>query len=205
MNTLLQKHLLKPTLLVLTAGLILTGCLLRSSNFEPRRFVLTPLPASERVASAGRDVSLSVSPVQLPGYLSRRALMVRQSASEVDFRDDAIWAERLEDGFQRVLVANLSLLVPSSQVEPSGGEHSQVRVLVTLEQFDVDKDGRGTLTARWRLSAPGKNQPLKTGETRLTRSGPAPANNPQAIPETLSALTADFSKALVQTIRENTP
>jgi hypothetical protein len=78
-----------------------------------------------------------------------------------------------------------------------------MRVSVSVEQFDVDAEGRGTLLAGWRLTAAGSEKPIKSGQVRLIRPGPPPRGNPQAIAATLSALLAEFSRELVPALRES--
>jgi uncharacterized lipoprotein YmbA len=74
-------------------------------------------------------------------------------------------------------------------------------VYVTLEQFDVDSEGRGVLVARWRLLAPGGEKTLAAGETRLARAGPPPGSDPAGAVATLSGLLEEMSQQLAQTIR----
>lgn len=83
-----------------------------------------------------------------------------------------------------------------------GRDQGVMRVFVEVEQFDVDTQGRGTLTAWWRLAVPGSDKPEKCGQAHLVRSGSPSRARPQAIATTLSALTADFSQTVAQAIRE---
>jgi hypothetical protein len=81
-------------------------------------------------------------------------------------------------------------------------ERVVVRVSIDMKQFDVDTQGRGTLIAGWRITDPGKNRPLKSGQAHLAEVGASPRANPQVIATTLSALTAGFSRELARAIRE---
>jgi uncharacterized lipoprotein YmbA len=132
-------------------------------------------------------------------------MMVRRGATEVDYLDDAMWAERLDQAFQRTVAANLAALLPSDRVYLSAWDRDQVsvRVFVNVQQFDVDVQGQGTLIASWRITAPGTEKPLKSGQSRLTHAGPAvtPAK-PELIATSLSALTAAFSRELAQAIHQ---
>jgi hypothetical protein len=71
-----------------------------------------------------------------------------------------------------------------------------------VEQFDVDAQGQGTLLANWRLTEPGAAKPMKSGQAHLTKSGPAPRGNPQAVATTLSALIGEFSGELAAASHE---
>jgi uncharacterized lipoprotein YmbA len=180
------------------AGLLLSGCLIKPARVPTRHFVLAPIPAPERAPAAAQPLSVEVGSVKMPSYLLREAMVVRKSANEFEYLEDALWAERLDRCFQRTLSNNLSSLLASDQVH-------EVRVSVEVEQLDVDTQGRGTLLAWWRLTLPGSEKSVKSGLTRLTRPGPTPLGNPQVIATTLSALTAQFSQELADVIGSSTP
>jgi len=118
-----------------------------------------------------------------------------------------LWAERLDTGFQRVLAANLSVLLPTDRIRLSAWNREDVsaEVQVTLEQFDVDSNGRGVLVAWWRILSPGGEKTLKAGESRLSRQGPSPGTSPSGAIATLSDLMADLSRQLAQALKEATP
>src|SRR6185503_15026090 len=151
------------------------------------------------------DVAVGIGSVKMPSYLMRSAMAVRKGASEIDYLEEALWAERLDQCFQRTLAANLSTLLGSDRVYLSTWERDQVmvKVFVNVERFDVDTEGRGTLIAWWRITAPGSDKPLKSGQARLTQTGPAPRGNPEVIAATSSALTTEFSRELAQAIRQS--
>ena len=140
----------------------------------------------------------------MPSYLLRNSLAVRNGANEIEYLEDARWAERLDQCFQRTLAANLSRLLPSDSVYLSdwGRDQVRVRVLINVEQFDVDTGGQGTLVAQWRLSAPETDVPLKSGHARVVWTGASPLGNPEVIATTLSNLAAEFSRDLAQSIHK---
>src|SRR3989442_1011930 len=126
--------------LVCGAGLLVSGCLLKPVTVSTRRFVLSPIPASEPAPTAAEPLSVGVGFVKVPPYLLRDSMAVRKGVNEVAYLDDALWAERLDQSFQRTLASNLSALLPSDRVYLSAWERDQVmvRLFVNVEQFDVD-------------------------------------------------------------------
>ena len=188
-------------------GLLLSGCLFKAGRVPTRQFVLASVPAPEHASPAAPPLSVEVGFVKMPPYLLRDAMVVRKNANEFEYLENALWAERLDQGFQRVLSDDLASLLASEQVSlsASGPNRVVMRVSVRVEQFDVDTQGRGTLLAGWRLTFPGSDRPPKDGQSRLTQSGPSPRNNPQIIATTLSALTTQFSQALAQALRDSAP
>ena len=184
-------------------GATVTGCF-SPHTVATRDFILTPAPAT---AAATSDIRLGVGVVKMPDYLLSNSLAVRKSAGEVGYLEGALWAERLDKGFARVLAADLSAMIPTDQVRLGAWQTDDVtlEVHVTVEQFDVEQGGTGTLVAWWRISAPGGAKVLKSGETRLTKAGKSPASDSQNIAATLSELTATFSQMLAETVREIAP
>ena len=195
-------HLL---LIMFSLCLLVGGCVIKPARVPTRHFVLVPGPAPEQASSTAQQSSVEVGFVKMPSYLLRDSMVVRKSADEVDYLETALWAERLDHSFRQTLAQNLSMLLASDRVYLSAFERDRliVRVSVNVEQFDVDTEGRGTLLAKWRLTAAGADKPIKIGQTRLTRPGPATRGNPQAIATTLSALLAEFSRELAPALRES--
>jgi uncharacterized lipoprotein YmbA len=190
--------------LVCAAGLLLGGCLFKPVTVSTRYFVLTAIPAAERASLTNAPVSVGVGFVKMPAYALRDAVAVRKGTNEIEYLDDAMWAERLDRAFQRTLAADLATLLPSDQVYLSAWERNEVKVtvFVEVEQFDMDTHGEGTLSVAWRLGDTGNDNLHKSGRVRLTCTGPSPRGNPQAVAKTLSTLTGEFSRKLAAEIHE---
>jgi len=189
-------------------GLILvsfTGCsFLKPAQSVTRHFVLSSIATNAPTASQ-TPLALGVGPVKLPAYLFNTPLATRISKEEVEYQSAADWAERLDAGFQRVLAANLAMLLGTDRIYLSTWQKSDVtaELHVIIEQFDVDATGRGQLLARWRIVSPASERVLKSGTSRLERTGPAPDRDAGGSVATLSALVADFSGEMVGALRES--
>jgi len=192
-------------LIMSSLGMLLGGCLTKPARVPTRHFVLVPIPAPEPAPTTAQPSSIEVGFVKMPAYLLRDSMLVRKSTTEIEYLETALWAERLDQSFRRTLAENLSLLLASERACLSASERDRVamRVSVSVEQFDVDAEGRGTLLAGWRLIAAGSEKPIKGGQARLIRPGSPPRGNPQAIAATLSALLAEFSREIVPALRES--
>jgi len=191
--------------LVAITGVLLTGCLLKPVTDSTRHFVLSPISTNEPAPTATEHLSVGIGLVKMPSYLLRNSMAVRNGGNEIEYIENARWAERLDQCFQRTLAANLSRLLPSDSVYVAdwGRDQAQARVFINVQQFDVDTQGRGTLIAQWRIMAPDSDTSLKGGEVRLARTGPSPHGNADVIATTLSDLAAEFSRELAQSIRES--
>jgi uncharacterized lipoprotein YmbA len=192
--------------LLCVMGLAMAGCLFKRQRVTTREFILTPILASESKSKVARPIQVEVGFVKMPSYLLRESMAVRQSAGEFKYLENARWAERLDRGFRRVLMENLSTLLASEETHSSSSDESESKLIVSVDvqQFDVDTNGNGTLIATWRLSRQSIEELPKTGQSQLKQSGPAPKGNPQAIAATLSELTSQFSRELASAIRTYT-
>jgi len=199
------------TLLVRIVGIgvlaiVLTGCLFKPAVVTARRFVLTPVQTKERAVEA-TQFAVGLGRITLPDYLLKDSMAVRKGDNEIQYFENALWAERLDLSFQRTLAANLSAQLGENRVQLSSWQPGEVvlALRVAVERFDVDSQGQGTLIARWKIEAPESGRVLKSGESSFAKSGPVPYNDPASIPKTLSDLTAQFSEALAKAMRECAP
>ena len=135
--------------LVAITGVLLTGCLLKPVTDSTRHFVLSPISTNEPAPTATEHLSVGIGLVKMPSYLLRNSMAVRNGGNEIEYIENARWAERLDQCFQRTLAANLSRLLPSDSVYVAdwGRDQTQARVFINVQQFDVDNQGRGTLIA----------------------------------------------------------
>ena len=103
-------------LLTLTVCACLTGCsFLKPAKPTARYFVLTPLPATGPGLAAPNTLAVGLGQVKLPAYLFETSLAVRKGTNEIEYLPSSLWAERLDTGFQRVLAANLAIVLPTDR------------------------------------------------------------------------------------------
>ena len=189
---------------VAVAGMLPAGCLLKTATVPQRHFVLAPIPANDPAPALTEHESVGIGFVKMPSYLLGNSMAIRNGANEIEYIDDALWAERLDQCFQQTLAANLSRLLPADNIYLTDWGHEQVklRVFINVQQFDVDTGGHGTLVAHWRILAQDSEIPVKSGTAQLARTGNPPRGKPEAIAATMSDLTAEFSRELAPAIRE---
>lgn len=192
-------------LFVAVAGLLLAGCLFRRATDSIRYFVLSPISTNEPAMAESPQSAVGIGYVKMPPYLLRTSMAVRSRTNQIEYIQDARWGERLDQSFRQTIADNLSRLLPSGRVHITdwGRDEATFNVFITVQQFEVDTRGSGTLIAQWRITASDNKEPLKSGQTNLVRSGDSPRGDPEAIAMTLSDLTAEFSRELAKEIRKN--
>ena len=189
------------TLRLVTAalsGVLLSGCLLKTATVQPHHFVLAPIPTGDSIPA---PCPVEIGLVKMPAYVLRDSIAVRNGANEIEYLENALWAERLDQSFQRTLAADMRRSrSATNQFAESETKGQRLRILVTVDQFDVDTAGRGTLVAQWQIAASDGSESVTSGYTRLARTGGSPRGNPAAIARTMSELTADFSSELARSL-----
>ena len=184
-----------------------SGCtFLKPAKSTARHFVLTPVSSIGSATDTSGAIAVGLGQVRIPAYLFDSSVAIRQGSNEIEYLPINFWAERLDSGFQRVLAADLAIVLPSDRIPLSAWQRNEVvaELYVTLEQFDVDVSGRGVLVARWRILSPGGDQVLKAGSSRFSRQGPSPKGDVSGSISTLSELVADFARQLAQALKEAT-
>jgi uncharacterized lipoprotein YmbA len=197
----LQQTFLRTALFVAVCALP-AGCLFNPAQVTTRQFILSPV-RMEASSAPATGIALGLGAVRMPDYLQRSALAVRRSEREIEYLENAVWAERLDRSFQRALAADLQSQLPGSRVRLSTwlGDEVAVALFVQVDRFEVARDGRGTLLAHWQLESPDRRHVLKTGAFRREHAGPAPHPHPEAVATTLSELTAQLAAQLAPEIR----
>lgn len=189
------------------SSIFLTGCLFRPAAVPPRHFVLAPIPADEANGTPNSHLSVEIGFVKMPAYLLRDSIAVRTGPNEIKYLENALWGERLDQGFQRTVLTDLSQSLLSDYPHLAGPEPDKksVRVFISVRQFDVDTTGRGRLVAQWRIVASNSEDTLKSGNASLVRTGVPPLRDPESIAKTMSDLTAEFSHDLARYMRSAKP
>jgi uncharacterized lipoprotein YmbA len=184
------------------SSLLLAGCLLKTATVPVRHFVLAPVPRDKSGPVPKEHASVEIGFVKMPAYLLRDSMAVRNGLNEIEYLENALWAERLDQSFQRALMSDLCRSVAADNIHFADTDRKKesVRIFITVHQFDVDTKGGGTLIVQWRIAAPDGNE-LISGHARLARSGRPPRGDPAAIAATMSELTAEFSNELARSLK----
>jgi uncharacterized lipoprotein YmbA len=187
---------------VLLSAMLLSGCLLKTATVPARHFVLAPISADQPSPTPKEHFQVEIGFVKMPAYLLRDSMAVRNGANEIEYLENALWAERLDQSFQRALMADLCRSVAADNTHFAGADRKKesVSIFITVHQFDVDTSGHGTLVAQWRIAAPDGNE-LMSGHASLARTGRPPRGDPAAIAATMSELTAEFSNELARSLK----
>jgi uncharacterized lipoprotein YmbA len=192
------------SLLASAAYLCLPACIsFKAAHDTARYFLLSPMAGADKAPAPASALAIGVGKVKVPAYLLRDPLAVRQDTNEVKYLENALWAERLDNGLQRIIAEDLGRLLATDRVRLSSWrrEDVQLEVYVSIERFDIDADCQGEISAWWRILSPGGEQTLKAGQFHAVRKGPVPSLDPRAAVATLSLLVEDLSRDIAKAAR----
>jgi hypothetical protein len=138
--------------LTLAALIILAGC---SATPVPKTYVLsTPADPIAGVHNQAGQPVVEIPTVSMPDYLDTPDIFLRDGRNELKPSTTGRWGERLSLGVTHALEVALRRRLPGFLVTdtpvPSGPAARSV--LVDVDGFDVQPDGRCVLTAHWTIT-----------------------------------------------------
>ncbi len=178
---------------------ILAGCAtLPSSKF----YQLNPLPNSISIirdASPEQNLIIAIGPVRIPDYLDRPQIVTRAGKNELQLSEFDRWAGSLKSDVSRVLVEDISGLLPADRFSivgwtpyPESQVPASYRVEMLVDRFEGTLGDSVLLKARWVVFA--QNRSLLLRRESLIREG---VNG-----SSYNALVAARSSALVRLSRD---
>ncbi len=197
----MKTRLLVPFALALA---FLAGCSLPQAQPDPTRYyVLAAAPVAETVPAAD-EVVIGLRGVEVASYLRARALIVRQGANEVEFREYARWGEALDAGVARVLRENLRS-AGATQVATMPFPldlHRDYDVSVRVLAAEGGRDGAVHFRATWELWSTGAGAAVVArGEfaaAGLSWDGRAEAGLVAGLSQAVAGLSAEIATAVGQ-------
>jgi uncharacterized lipoprotein YmbA len=120
--------------------------------------------------------SLGVRSISIPGYLNQDGIAKNTANYQFGVYSNELWADRLADMLQAVMVQDLAQRLPESMVIGSGGsiiESSDVLIEINVLRFDPDSTGKIVLTAQIAIKS-GRTRALWT--TRTFENSATPEN-----------------------------
>jgi uncharacterized lipoprotein YmbA len=172
----------------------MTGC---SSSTPPRVFTLAPQPAPP---AGSASMKLMVKPVEVPKYLDRSQIVRQSDGYELQIADLERWGESLRDMTMRVLIENLSLRLPASQIvsETSPVDlTADATIEVDVSRFDADPSGQAVLDARWAVKRDGRPTRVRLERIRVQPTSGSTNDMVAAMSDALGQLSDQIVLGLV--------
>lgn len=192
------------SLLLLVTLTGFAGCkILPEPQTDPtRNFILSTQPANAAPVVGADAPTVHLRAVEVANYLRTRAMVVRRSENEIEFREFAQWGEALDLGIARVLREELlargrvlAVQVPGSRATSGAGNEVDLRIRVLA--CEGAGDGAVAFRAAWELTRAGAV--AKRGDFRADNVRWQPTNEASlaaGLSEAVAALAAEISNAL---------
>lgn len=119
-------------------------------------YLLEPIAATE--VSVSSSVSgkptLALAPVRIPHYLERAQIVSASGKNTYQLDELHRWAESLDDNITRVILQDLSILMPADVVLTSSqrARQANLALAVTVLEFHIDPEGQARLNVQWQAS-----------------------------------------------------
>ncbi len=130
---------------------ILVACASCSSG-PPRSIysLSAPVDTAAGISNVTARPAIELQRVSVPDYLDTTDIILRTRGNELKVSATGRWAERLSEGLNHALMADLVVRLPGDQITAAPPNRRMERqILVTIEAFDIEPDRRCVLTAAW--------------------------------------------------------
>ena len=163
-----------------------------------------------RDASPDQDLIVAIGPVRIPDYLDRPQIATRLGRNELKFSEFERWAGSLEDDINRVLVEDISSLLPADffpVVRWTPFLESQMpasyRVEVLVDRFEGTLGDSVLLMAQWRVFAKDRSLLLRK-EARISEqmNGSSYDALVAAMSSALERLSSDISGGIMSILQQ---
>jgi len=139
--------------------------------------------------------------VTVPDYVDTTDIVRRSGSNEVVASTTGQWGERVSLGVTRALAADLARKMPNVIIESRSIYEPSRRLLVNVERFEIDEDGRCTLTARWRLTS--ADDKVQSNSERGTFVVAATAKTDAAVAVAMTSAIDQFASQIAVTVKSS--
>jgi len=152
--------------LLATVIVTLGGCFGGSRSIVPNYYLLTARTAD---AQPSKNFSIGVGPIRIAPFLARHQIVTHGGSSSLDISPQR-WGEPLEQGIQRVLQQNLTVLTGAQSRGFPWRQNTTPDYALRIDVADLDKLNADTalLDVSWVLEDLKSHRVVTTQQTRLT-------------------------------------
>lgn len=188
-------------LLMLLFVFIMGGC--ASGSTTVRYYLVDPVDYTIQPAITDNSLVIEILDVQIPQYLERFHIAVREDDRRLNFSLSNQWAENLRKNLLRTLSRNLSARLATNDVAtPLNRSLSRpdYRIQVHIEQFERDYDGTVRLLARWQLSSTDESSSVTMHKADLDSPERIAADAYEQIVAAMQSLFGQFSEMVAVSV-----
>ena len=187
---------------ILISVILFTYC----SSAPVQKYILTPSIESDTETRSDKettDITIGIGSIEFSDYLKRPEIVSFKGNNELNVDEFNRWAEPLNENFERVLIENLSRLIPTDRIYIfpwQEEEPNSFQISIVVNEFGMRSDSSVVLDARWNVSKSFKRDFLITQKSFYTDN--ASGVSIEGIVILLSNLVGNFSRDIANEIRK---
>jgi hypothetical protein len=192
-------------MLILVSVILFTHC---GSSPPIQKYILTPSIENDAETLSAQDnteITIGIGSIEFSEYLKRPEIVSFKGNNELNVDEFNRWAEPLEKNFERVLIENLSRLIPTDRIYIfpwQEEEQNSFQIIIVVNEFGMRSDSSIVLDARWSVSKKFKRDFLMTQRSFYTEN--AAGVSIEGKVALLSDLIGKFSRDIANEIRIQT-
>ncbi len=142
-------------ILILISLALFTNC---GSSPPIQKYILTPSIEDDVETLSGKsdaEITIGIGSIEFSDYLMRPEMVSFKGSNELNVDQFNRWAEPLEENFERVLIENLSRLIPTNRIyifPRQEKEPNSFQITISVREFGMRADSMVVLNARWSVS-----------------------------------------------------
>jgi len=134
----------------------LSGCISLADTPAPRLYMLHALDKNQAVEqySIPSDVIIAIGPIKIPEYQDRPQIVTQDKNRMLTMAQFDRWGEHLDRGMSRVILENLSLMLPGANLELFPVHYAiplSYQVLVDVVKLENDLEKEIFFVAQWSI------------------------------------------------------
>lgn len=160
-------------MLILVSVILFTYC---SSSPPVQKYILTPSIENDTETLSDKEnteITIGIGTIEFSEYLKRPEIVSFKGSNELNVDQFNRWAEPLEKNFERVLIENLSRLIPTDRINIfpwQEEEPNSFQIIILVNEFGMRSDSSVVLDARWSVSKKFKRDFLMTQRSFYTEN-----------------------------------
>ena len=160
-------------LIILLSVILFTHC---GSSPPVQRYILTPSIKNDTETLSEKEateITIGIGSIEFSEYLKRPEIVSFTGNNELNVDEFNRWAEPLEKNFERVLIENLSRLIPTDRIYIfpwQEEEPNSFQITIAVNEFGMRSDSSVVLDARWSVSKKVKRDFLMTQRSYYTEN-----------------------------------
>jgi len=190
-------------ILILISLALFTNC---GSSPPIQKYILTPSIEKDVETlydKSDTEITIGIGSIEFSDYLMRPEMISFKGSNELNVDQFNRWGEPLEENFERVLIENLSRLIPTDRIYIfpwQEEEPNSFQITISVREFGMRSDSMVVLDARWSVSNNIKRDFLMTKKSFYTENAAGvPIERRVTL---LSDLIGKFSRDIANGIRE---